>query len=107
MDELEWNVYRYDINYKKMKVFNIFEHGGFSTDFHKLCNKDNNEEDFADKLKRILLYYYWSKSEHEIIIFPWLGDRDTGQKIDIYSQVMINWEHFLNYCWNYYCGGEN
>lgn len=107
MKPLVWNVYRYEINHKKIEVFNIFDHGSFLTDFYKLCDEDNNKDDFADRLKRILLYYYWSKSEYEIIIVPWLGDRDAEQKIDIYSQVMINWEHFLDYCWNWYCGGES
>jgi hypothetical protein len=44
---------------------------------------------------------YWSKCEWEIIVGPWCGGRDTKEiKIDVFDQVMYNWEHFLEYVWN-------
>ena len=47
------------------------------------------------------MYYYWSKCEWEIIVGPWCGGRDTKEiKIDVFDQVMYNWEHFLEYVWN-------
>lgn len=104
--KLEWYAYRYNINRKKIEVFNIFEHANFIADFYKLCDENLNKLSFEDRLDRILLYYYWSKSEHEIIIVPWIGDRDIQKKIDIYSQVKINWKHFVNYCWAW-CKGED
>ena len=64
------------------------------------------------------MYAFWSKSEYEVIITSWpphiekeeferLAKEDIryrtwvnlsiGEKIDIYNQVMINWEAFKLY----------
>ena len=86
-------------------------------------------EEFAEKLKSNLQYYFWSKAEHEIVIssfpvhikkeeFNRLTDEfkkdtkryghepygmwicpDVGIKIDIYEQVMLNFSHVVNYIW--------
>ena len=77
-----------------------------------------------------MFYYYCSKCEHEVVItdFPphitpeeierLTAERDehiakygnpqyshsvrvkNALKIDVYEQIMINWEHFLDYVWN-------
>jgi hypothetical protein len=76
-----------------------------------------------------LQYYYWSKSEYETIITSWppyVEDEElnrlnsekekriqetgkfyraavnlnVGYKIDIYTQVMMNWDRFIDYIWN-------
>ena len=67
------------------------------------------------------MYYFWSKSEYEIVItsFPPYIDKkeiekltktnkkireavnlDTGKKIDIFDQIMINQDKFIDYLWN-------
>lgn len=44
---------------------------------------------------------YWSKCEWEIILSPW-PPRDGEQdiKVDVYDQIKINWDHFVDYVWN-------
>jgi hypothetical protein len=90
--------------------------------------KDNFEE-FANYIRESLQYYYWSKSEYETIITSWppyVEDEElsrlnsekekriqengkfysaavnlnVGYKIDIYTQVMMNWDRFIDYIWN-------
>ena len=90
--------------------------------------KDNFEE-FADYVRKSLQYYYWSKSEYETVITTWppyieseelnrlnkekhereIRNRPfyrdavnlaTRYKIDIYTQVMMNWDRFIDYIWN-------
>lgn len=95
----EWYVYKYNTNRKKIEVFNIFDHSGFMADFIKLYDESENKEYFSHRLKSSLRYYFWGKCEYEVLISPWIGDESIKKKIDIYSQVMINWEHFVNYCW--------
>lgn len=56
-------------------------------------------EYFNERLKSELRYYYWSKCEHEIIVAPWIGSDDAAIKVDIYDQVMNNWERFTDYVW--------
>ena len=89
-----------------------------------------SKDEFAEQLKRSLMYWFWCKSEHEVVISSWpvYIDKEeldrinteyeeynnkwghypytinvspyVGKKIDIYSQVMMNWEQFVEYVWS-------
>jgi hypothetical protein len=90
--------------------------------------KDNFEQ-FADKVRSSLQYCFWSKCEYETIITSWPPyieseelDRinkekadmlakgracyreavnlNVAYKIDVYTQVMMNWDRFIDYIWN-------
>ena len=98
---MEWNVYYYNINSKEIKTFNIFNHSSFNQDVEKYLKKYKDKDEFADKLKSSLIYYFWSKAEWEIIISPWCyGGNTEDIKVDVYEQVMNNWDIFVNYVWN-------
>lgn len=130
MQELCYNVYYNNFNSKEIEVFNIFDHGLFYERAYKakLKYKDDFEK-FAEEIKRWLMYCFWSKSEYEVIITSWPPyvsgeeiDRLTetkkkqleeyqrfyresarlecGSKIDIYDQVMLNWDIFIKYVWD-------
>lgn len=130
MNKMWWNVFREDINSREIEVFNIFCHGSFSEDVTKLKKKKLSREEFAKELKSISMYYFWCKSEHEVVITSWPPyidskelDRlnteyeehnqkwgrypyrmdvrlDVGKKIDIYQQLSLNWENFVDYVYN-------
>ena len=90
--------------------------------------KDNFEE-FAEHIRSWLQHEYWSRSEYETVITTWPPyvngeevdrltqekaariekygnfiresvDLEFGFKIDIYTQVMLNWDRFIDYVWN-------
>lgn len=94
----------------------------------KRKHKDNFEE-FAEHVRKSLQCYYWSKSEYETVITTWppyieseelnrlnkekhereIRNRPfyrdavnltTRHKIDIYTQIMMNWDRFIDYIWN-------
>ena len=70
-------------------------------DVEKELKQSSTKEEFAEPLRRSLSYYYQSKTEWEVIITPWCGGRDTKDiKIDVYWQIMNNWEIFLEYVWS-------
>ena len=136
---MKWNVYIYNINKNKIELFNIFDHIGFLEDVKKDIKKYKNKEEFEDKLKRELFYYFWSKCEWELIIeitkdnhillSPWCGCRNPEEakvditnksdfdwrsfanehtkkqiygneaKIDVFDQVMMNFDVFVDYVW--------
>lgn len=130
MKDLKWNVYYHAFNDKEIKTFNIFNHGRFREDVEKHLKKYKDKDEFAEKLKSSLMYYFWSKAEWEVVITSWVPhitmselDRlnaereknikeynrepyslyvnpDVGEKIDVYEQVMNNWNVFLDYVWN-------
>lgn len=128
---LEWNVFYYNTNKNKIEQFNIFNHSGFAGEVSKYLSKCNDRILFEANIKLSLMYYFWSRCEYEIIItsFPTYitidelerlndyrvshkgkyekdlmrisANLDTEIKIDIYSQVMLNWDKFINYLWNF------
>lgn len=118
---MTWNVYRYDISGQKIYQYNVFNHGRFTEEVKAIKTKNKNE--FSEKLRMIAMYYFWSKAEHEIVITsfpPYINkddvsrivsessnckyimnvNLDRGEKIDIYNQLQMNWEHFVDYVWN-------
>ena len=94
--QLEWNVFRFDINSKEIRLYNIFDHAGFCnsvTEIKRELSWDKTR--FAEELRRRLQYYFWAKAEYEIIIGTMFGD--TERKVDIYTQIINNWEIFRDY----------
>lgn len=129
--KLKWNVYRHDINKREIVEFNIFDHWRFEKDVKKYLRKCKTKEEFAEKIKSHLMYYFWSKCEYEVVIssFPVHIKKDefnrlieefkvdiekyghepygmwvcpdVGEKIDIAGQVMLNFEVFVDYVWSH------
>lgn len=96
-----WNVYYHDINSGKIELLDIFRHSSFSKEVKDRLKKCKNKEEFAKEIKSSLMYYFWSKCEYEIIIAPWCGGRNTDSiKIDVYDQVMANFNVFVDYLWS-------
>lgn len=96
---LTWNVYYENINHKKIETFNVFDHGRFLEDCRKVAKKYGKDRAaFSEQLRKELLYYFWCKAEFEVVICPLFQVKDfDGEKVDIYSQVMLNWDIFVDY----------
>ena len=99
--ELIWNVFIGDFNQPAIRTFNIFKHHSFYEDVVKFAKKyKDNREEFEEQVRRSLMYYFWSKCEWEIILTGWpTRDDYHDAKIDVYEQVKMNWEPFINYLW--------
>ena len=128
---MEWNVFNEDFNSREIGVYNIFNHCRFAESVKKLLKEKITKEEFAEKLRRELSYNFWAKCEYEVVITSWPPyidkkelDRlnaeyeeyntkwgrypykinvcpDVGKKIDIYSQVMLNFNVFCDYVWSH------
>lgn len=100
---LSWYVYRQDANSGKIESWDIFEHWRFRQDIIELLKRlDENTDraDFAKDVKSNLMYYFWSKAEYEIILKNWIG-KDCEIKIDVYDQVMLNFDKFIDYLYEH------
>lgn len=100
----EWNVFVEDFGRKEIIVYNIFEHFIFKEDCDKAWeNHKDNLKEFETEVKRSLMFYYWSKCEWEIALsdFP-PSEKFTKKKVDVYQQVMMNWEIFIAYLYSFY-----
>lgn len=99
---MKWNVFYHNFNAKRIEPFDIFTHGRFRVDVFDDLKCSGTKDELADKLKHTLMYYFWCKSEYEILISPWCGSKtEKPVKIDIYDQVMINWDMFVDYVWSH------
>lgn len=98
---MEWYVYYYNINKSEMTTFNILAHYGFRRSIEQAVRKYKKRDEFVEQLRKELQHFFWSKSEYEIIISPWVGgDREKeSKKIDVYQQVMLNFDKFADYVW--------
>lgn len=99
---LVWNVFRENVNANKIEVWNIFRHAGFLVSCRKIFKElGNDREKSEEKIKRELQYYFWCKCEHEVVISEYPpSHRNVELKVDIYSQVVMNWDIFFDYLWN-------
>lgn len=97
---IEWYVYYHDSNAQKIIKWNVFNHGSFKNEVDKILQENLSRDEFADSLKKYLMYYMWSKCEYKIILSPWTGRADDI-KIDVYDQIMMNFDRFVDYCWSF------
>ena len=118
---LEWYVYKYDINNNSIYTYNVFDHYRFEEEVLETLHKDLTYDKFSERLRSIAMYFFWCKAEHEIVVTsfpPYINAKeakriskenvkyrthvalDCGIKVDIYSQLQLNWDAFVNYVWN-------
>lgn len=99
---IEWYVYYHDFNHDKLIKWNIFNNWVFKEAVEKLI-KDKNitKKEFSEQIKGQLMYRFWSKCEYEIVIssLHFSSKHGVEEKIDIYDQVMLNFDKFVNYLW--------
>ena len=129
--KLVWNAYKYSCSTGEFRIFNIFDHNSFYCNVRKLLKLDISKADFAERLRREVQYYYWSKTEWECIITgsqPRIDRKELqriisecylqrlnadppskrsfvnllhSDKIDVYDQLCLNWDAFVDYVWSY------
>ena len=99
---MKWNVYFHNFNKNEIEVYNIFNHSCFTYEVKQAVKKYKDKDTFIKQLKSELYYYFGGKCEWEIIISPWIGRKETcEEKIDVYNQVMNNWNVFADYVWEH------
>ena len=100
-----WNVFIEDFNNDQIAVYNVFNHTAFKEEVEACFNTswDRNSEksftcfrdDFSKEVDKIAGYYFWSKAEWEILIKDLFSTH--SKKVDIYSQLRLNWDAFIDY----------
>lgn len=100
---LSWKVACHDCNADEITYYDVLK---YREDFvKKLKKKCATKEEFAEKMRRELMWSYWSKCEWEIIIEmnddghvwlePFVGSRDSEKvKIDITDRTDFDWVGF-------------
>ena len=127
MKNLIWNVFVEDNH--KIKVYNVLSKSIIEK-IKKAKKNFPNKKDFNEEVRHIMMYHFWSKCEWEIILTSWptsisveelnrlredlkehvkkyksvpyrlIPNLDVEEKIDVFRQIEINWEIFIDYLWN-------
>ena len=100
---MTWNVFTFDFNTKKLNIYNVLSHTLFVESVEKRAKElygDNLPDytKFKEYVRLELQYYFWSKCEYEVILSAWPPNNNIEEeKIDVYDQVMLNFEQFYRY----------
>lgn len=99
--KLQWNVYHINSMKNKVETFNVFNHWRFREEMIKTLLNSNTKEEFSEKLRHSVFYYFGWKYEYEICITSLFSNREeTDEKIDIRHQLLLNWDRFIDYLWS-------
>ena len=102
---IHWYVYNENFNGQRIEVVDLFDSYYMSKEVPeilKLCS--DKKEVFAGMLNDVLRYQYWSRCEYEIVLTGWPPPKKETfkkMKIDIYDQVRLNWDAFVDYVWTH------
>ena len=101
--KLEWYAFEYDWNKKELVRVNVLGKR-FIENIQKVIKRDkiNNYESLKSAIRRELIYYYWCKSEHEVMVtdlFPrnYEEFENNAVKIDIWYQLEPNLDRIVEY----------
>lgn len=97
---LEWNVLWYNPNTRNIEPHNVFNNVTFRNECVLAAKKIDDEKEFKEEVRHALMYTYWCRCEYEVVISSFPPRKDTdASKIDIYDQIMLNFDKFASYCW--------
>lgn len=130
--DLKWMVYKEDWNNKLITTFNIFRHHSYKKEIERIIEMAQmglTKDNFEKEIRHLSQYYFWSKSEYEIVMTSWPPYIDANneldrlinekrenkargwstkyldirpvvaEKISIYDQLLLNWDAFIDYLW--------
>ena len=99
MKKLAWHVIKYDPNIKCFRGYNVLS-PVVVEDIKKKTAGAAGRATFADGVGRVCRYYFGSRTECEIVLEEWpICDNPTRRKMDIYDQLFLNWDRFIDYLW--------
>lgn len=101
LKQLSWLVTYHDVNADKIKYYDILK---YRQDFiKKLKKKCATKEEFSTKMRSECMYYFWSKTEWEVVVevdesgrvwlSPWVGSRNN-ERTDVTDREDFDWKGF-------------
>lgn len=96
----KWYVYIYDEEKNEMREYDIFTHFEFVKAIREFYKENPRplRKDLDQAVRFALMEHFWDKEKWEIYLFPlYIKDRKAVRKIDVFSQVAMNFTPFVNY----------
>lgn len=90
-----WNVMNWSFNQDKLETYDV---GPSFVSFYKSLKPKARPKTY-DEIEKWLdseaRYHFWAKCEYEMIVHGWPAGKND-EKIDIYDQLKLNWNVFVN-----------
>jgi len=94
-------------NNQTIENYTPFSNKYWLKEIKSIKKKCNTEEKFYEELRREVMWRYWSRAEHELVIvktednrillLPWCGCRDINKSaIDVTDDATFNWNEFAD-----------
>lgn len=95
---LKWYAIVYNINGKRIDLYNIFNNYNFLWGIAQAIDEYKSFKEFKEQINSWLMYSFWSKREFEIVCGDlFVEEPDHLEKIDVYYQVKDNVEILSRY----------
>lgn len=96
---LEWYVLEKDSNTRELIRINVLNDYRVDEIMKRIKKeKAKTYEEIKEIIKRELMYYYWCKTEHEVLISGLFDDNlENAEKIDIWYQLEPNLDRIVEY----------
>ena len=103
---MSWKVKNYSINNNEILDYDVLEYR--EPQIKQLKKKCATKEEFAEMMRREMMWQYWSRCEYEVIISiddddriwlsPWVGCRDPeNTKVDVTDDIDFDWRGFAEH----------
>ncbi len=93
---LKWYVLHQNFNKEEIEFYNVLQ--GWEERIRKARKKVKTKTEFKEWLKKEFMYYYWSRSEYEIVVGGLFSEYPKEfKKVDIWSQIEPNLDRITEY----------
>lgn len=93
---LKWYVLHQNFNKEEIEFYNVLQ--GWEERIRKARKKVKTKTEFKEWLKKEFMYYYWSRSEYEIVVGGLFSKYPKEfKKVDIWSQIEPNLDIITDY----------
>lgn len=93
---LKWYVLHQNFNKEEIEFYNVLQ--GWEERIRKARKKVKTKTEFKEWLKKEFMYYYWSRSEYEIVVGGLFSEYPKEfKKVDIWSQIEPNLDIITDY----------
>ena len=100
---MSWKVLYYNINSNRIEELDVLK---YKTEQIKQLKKLSSRVDFDIRLRELMMYQYWSRSEYELIlekvetelyVKPWVGCRNPEEiKLNVTTDKKFDWRTFAD-----------
>ena len=96
--DFKWNVWIWNFNNDILEQYDVVPM--LLRELKSLRKEDfpMNKRSMDKELKTWAQYYFWSRCEYEMIVQDF-HKKDNEEKVDVYDQLMLNWDTFSDAFW--------